>query len=434
MTAVSAPRAFDGWWAVGVFCAAAILSYTDRLILTLLVDPIRGDLNISDTQVSVLQGVAFAIIYAFAGLPMGRLADIAPRRLIIVAGVLLWSLATVACGFAQTFWQLFGARVCVGIGEAALAPAAMSMIADYFPTKRRGAATGVFLMGMVIGGGAAIAIGGALLEAAQSGQFSQLLGEVAPWRAVLMLLGAPGLLVALLLLTTREPPRSNKARADGALPLKDVFVLFAARRRVLVPLYLGLAATAIGDFSLGNWTPAYLSRNFGMSPGDIGAQLGLVLVASALSATAAAGIVTDHFAKKRGPVGRLPATVLAAGICTIGGAIALSSEAWHAIAYFALWNTMSTFVGVAGITAIQEVVPNEARGLGVSMISFLNMIFGLALGTTVTALLTDQVFADPMAVGLSMSCVAAPAGLLAFFLYWRAWRGFDKDFPTEARP
>ena len=185
------PSAASAWGAVALFCVAAVLSYTDRQILSLLVDPIRADLHISDTQVGVLQGVAFAVIYSFAGLPLGRLADLVERRYVIFAGIALWSVGTLICGYAGDFWSLFGGRVVVGVGEAALAPAAFSMISDMFPAERRGTALGVFIMGMAVGGGVAITIGGEVLGLAASGAFAGVPGlrDLVPWRAVLVLLG-----------------------------------------------------------------------------------------------------------------------------------------------------------------------------------------------------------------------------------------------------
>src|ERR1700744_3373832 len=147
------PPAFQGWWAVSVFAIAAVLSYTDRQILGLLVDPIRGDLHISDTQLTILQGAAFAVLYSFIGLPLGRVADLVPRRALLVFAVAMWRFGTIVCGLSHSFAGLFGARLLVGIGEAALAPAAMSLIADYFPPAIRALPTGVFLTGMVAGGG-----------------------------------------------------------------------------------------------------------------------------------------------------------------------------------------------------------------------------------------------------------------------------------------
>src|SRR6516225_1782664 len=194
------PSASRAWWAVGVFCIAAILSYSDRQILSLLVDPIRADLHITDAQVGLLQGAAFSLIYAVAGVALGRAADVMPRRLVIVAGVLVWSVGTLACGYANSFGSLFAARAAVGIGEAALAPAATSIIADSFRAHRRGAGIGVFLMGMVVGAGGALALGGFILQAAQSGALAgvPVLGALAPWRAGLVVLGLAGLPVALL--------------------------------------------------------------------------------------------------------------------------------------------------------------------------------------------------------------------------------------------
>src|SRR5688572_4369774 len=156
-------RKASGWWAVFVFFLAAILSYTDRQILSLLVDPIRAGLNLSDVQLGILHGTAFAVLYAAFGLPLGRLADLMNRRNLILVGVMIWSTATVACAWARSFEELLVARLFVGLGEAALAPAALSMISDLFPAERRGVAIGTFALGIVAGAGVAIGVGGTLL-------------------------------------------------------------------------------------------------------------------------------------------------------------------------------------------------------------------------------------------------------------------------------
>src|SRR6185312_13703056 len=188
------PRPSTAWWSVALLTFAAVLSYTDRLILTILVDPIRASLHLTDTQLSVLQGAAFAVIYSFIGLPLGRIADLVPRRALLVLAIALWSAGTAACGFARSFEGLLGARLVVGIGEAALAPAAISLIGEYFPPDRRGTAMGVFLGGIVIGAGAAIGIGGGLLELAQAKLLHglPLIGALAPWRIVLLVAGIAG--------------------------------------------------------------------------------------------------------------------------------------------------------------------------------------------------------------------------------------------------
>jgi MFS family permease len=404
---------------IAVFFCAAILSYTDRFILSLLVDPLRADLGISDTQVSLLQGLAFALVYGFAGLPLGRVADLVPRRNVIIAGVLLWSGATIACGYATTFGQLFVARLAVGIGEAALAPAAVSMIADYFPPARRGVALSVFIAGMAIGGGAAIAIGGALVGAATLGFFKALpvVGGLPPWRATLVILGVPALAVVALLLTVREPPRRRtEAVPANSGPLRGALALLGSRAGVLVPLYLAVALLSAGDFSFQNWTPTLLSRCFGLSPLEIGRQLGLLAILSGVGGTLAGGVLGDLGARLGGERARITISFGAIVIGLAGSAIAVAATSGQVLACFVVWTAMASMSEALGIAVIQAVVPNEVRGVGVALTSLCNMLLGLALGTSVTAVLTDHVFHDPRAVGLSMSAVLVPTALAAFAL------------------
>ncbi|MGI8839205.1 MAG: MFS transporter [Caulobacteraceae bacterium] len=423
------PPARRAWWAVAVFAAGAILSYTDRQILSLLVDPIRGDLHISDTQVSLLQGMAFALIYSIAGLPLGRLADLLPRRAVILAGVLVWTAATVACGLSRSFGALFLARVFVGVGEAALAPAAMSMITDLFPAHRRGTAIGVFIMGMVVGGGVALGIGGGLLEAARGGLFAgvPVLGAVPPWRAVLLVLGAPGLLIALLLLTVREPARrpGSGETAPRRYSVGEVVGELAARRRLVVPLIGAMALMSVGDFSLLNWTPALLSRNYRFSAGEIGALLGALVVATGVLGTVLGGLLSDRRAKSGGPRARIVAAAISATLALPLMAIGATFNAWQVLALLGWWNFFSSAAGTIGITALQEAVPNEIRGVGISLVAFGNIFGGLGLGTMTTALVTDRVFHDPTRVAASLSLVVGPAAVLATTLFWRAARRAD---------
>jgi MFS family permease len=419
------PRPSQAWVTLSAFCIAAILSYTDRQILSLLVDPLRLTFQLSDTQVSVLQGVAFALIYAFAGLPLGRMADVLPRRRVIIGGILIWSVATLWCGLARSFGELFLARSFVGIGEAALAPAATSMIADLFPPRRRGAATGVFLMGQVAGGGLAITLGGAILQLAQSGALAglPLVGGLAPWRATLLVLAAPGIVVALLIAATREPPRRHAPHRSRTLPLGDVARTLWAQRTTLGPLYLGMALLSVGDFSLQNWFPALLSRKFHLSPGLIGAELGPAAIAGALIGSLGAGILSDRRVAGGGVAARLPIAAAAAALAVGGALVMLAPSAGVAIAIFMCWLVMSNAAGAVGITAVQELAPPLARGVGLALISFFNIGVGLGIGTTMTAVLTDSVFPGPGGVGYSMTAMALPAAVLGALAFLAAGRG-----------
>src|SRR5277367_7076695 len=226
------------WTVVAILIATAVLSYTDRQVLSLLVDPIRADLGISDTQISLLLGTAFAVIYGIAGIPLGFLADRISRRNLIFAGVSVWSLGTIACGFSHNFGEIFASRIIVGLGEAALSPAAISLISDYFPPSRRGTAVGFFLSGIAMGSGAAILIGGGVLHGIELGILNGTpLAAFAPWRMVLLVIGGPGLLWALAILLIREPVRQAPGEAATAVAVGDGGAWQATPWARVVPIY-----------------------------------------------------------------------------------------------------------------------------------------------------------------------------------------------------
>jgi MFS family permease len=431
---MSYPPAGRGWWMIAVFAIAAVLQYTDRQILSLLVDPIRADLGISDTGIGILQGAAFAVLYSLVGLPLGRVADLLPRRSVIIAGVLLWSLATVASGLASNFSQLLLCRVFVGIGEAALAPAAASMIVDTFAPARRGTAVGLFLMGQVIGGGAALAIGGYLLDLAVQGDLAwlPLIGALAPWRAVLVLVGLPGLIVAALLLSVAEPARrrnGGNGAAGRALPLIAVAQGFRARAGLLVPLYLANALVSVGDYGLLAWSPAFLSRNFDFAPATIGTVLGGIAIVTGIVGTAGGGYLADRLSWHFGASARLKLVFTASLFGVLGACVGLMPTASGVLLALTLWMLASAVSGTVAIAVILEALPSEMRGVGTSLVAFCNTILGLGLGPTLVATATEQVFADSNAVGLAMTLVTLPAMLIAVGLFYRAQR-----VPPSPRP
>ena len=161
---INFPTPVVAWTTLAILFLAYISSFVDRMIISLLVEPIKADFQISDTQISLLLGLSFAIFYCLAALPIGRLVDIWSRKKIVTVGITLWSFMTALCGLAQNYTQLFLARIGVGVGEASLAPAAYSMLADSFPPKKLGLAMGVFTMGTAVGAGLALIIGGAIIS------------------------------------------------------------------------------------------------------------------------------------------------------------------------------------------------------------------------------------------------------------------------------
>jgi MFS family permease len=404
-----------------VFCIAAVLSYSDRQILSLLVDPIRADLHVTDVQVGLLQGAAFALVYAVAGVGLGRAADVLPRRLVIVTGIVIWSLATIACGFATSFGGLFAARAAVGIGEAALAPAAMSIITDSFPVDRRGAATGTFLMGMIVGGGVALALGGFILHTAEAGALRNLpiLGALAPWRSGLVVLGLLGLPAAVLAITVREPRRRHLIGGGSVLPapLRDAAARLAALWPVLLPLYGAMGLSSLCDFAILNWAPTFLSRRFGVGVAEIGGVLGAVVIVGGVLGSVGAGIVADRVAKRNGAAARLTLAVGAMLGGVFGTLFFVTSSPLPVFALAGLWIFASTAGQSIGITFLQELAPGDARGLSVSIVSLINIGLGLALGAALPALILQHVLHNPTAVGAAITIVALPCAIVATVLY-----------------
>jgi MFS family permease len=416
------PRPSAAWWSVALLTFGAILSYTDRQILTILVDPIRASLQLTDTQVSVLQGAAFAVIYSCIGLPLGRIADLVPRKALLMLGIALWSAGTAACGLVHSFGALLCARFVVGFGEAALFPAGNSLIGEYFPPDRRGMAMGVFLTGIVVGVGAAIAVGGGLLQLAQGSSLRALpvIGALAPWRLVLLVAGIAGLVMCALMATVYEPAGRSFSRGDlraRLLGLGEIGRAFRGRARILAPLYGALAFWSIVDGALLSWIPALLMRRFAWSPGKVGAVLGAIIILTGIVGTPAGGLICDRVTARWGVRARFPLLLIVALGGVLGIPAGLLGAPIEALASAGCWVFLSSAMGTIAVATILDILPQESRGFGTSTIAFNNIILGLGLGPTLVALVTDKVFHDPRAVGYAMSCVIAPSVLMAILLY-----------------
>lgn len=257
------PRRGLAWYALGVLTLCYTFSYIDRQILAFLVTPLKQDLHISDTEIGLLQGLAFAMFYAFFGLPMGMLADRFNRRNIVLAGLLVWSVMTALSAGARSYWTLALARMGVGVGEAVINPCAFSLIADYFPKERLSSAMSIYMMGIQLGAGLALIIGGVVVHAISSMPPIDIAGygTVAPWRLTFVAVGAPGLLIAILLATVKEPPRRS-ARADQVsenVPLRAALVEIAARWRSLIGLAVTIGCQALSNYALLGWGPSFSS-------------------------------------------------------------------------------------------------------------------------------------------------------------------------------
>lgn len=242
----SAAGRFYPWYATGVLMTAYVLSYLDRQILYLMVDPIRKDLHITDFQYSLLTGAAFGIFYTLMGLPIGWLADKTNRIRLITIGITAWSIMTGLCGFAQSYGTLFLARVGVGVGEASLSPSAYSLLSDWFDKVRLPRAMSIYAFGLFIGAGAALILGGEIIGAVQRmpGLTLPLVGTLKSWHLVFLIIGLPGLLVALWVSTLKEPKRTGQAApvsGKSNFPFAQVLGFVLSRPLASLALFIGSA-------------------------------------------------------------------------------------------------------------------------------------------------------------------------------------------------
>ncbi len=422
VAAEAAPTKTVGWYTVGVLTVAYVFSFIDRSILTLLVGPIRADLGISDTQISLLHGLAFAVFYTLLGIPIASLADRCNRRNLIAVGVAFWSVATAACGLTRNFWQLFLARVGVGVGEAALSPAAYSMIADSFAPNRLGRALSVYTLGAFAGMGLAFVIGGAVISGVATGSdvVLPLVGALRPWQLVFFIVGLPGLLVALWILTLTEPARRQVVPAREGSGLKPFLRFMRAHWQAFTAHLAGFALLGIVLNSLTAWTPTLLIRNFGLTPGQAGFWLGMLIVFFGTSGVIAGGWWSDREQRLGRADGPMRAGVVsAAGSLLFGATAPLAANLDLMLVLYAPLIFFGTFAWGAAPAAVQIMTPGPMRAVASAIYLFFLNLVGMGLGPLITAAVTDYVFGDDLAVGKSLALVVSvAAGLSALLLMW----------------
>ncbi|MFO1355298.1 MAG: MFS transporter [Gammaproteobacteria bacterium] len=422
------PKPSLAWACVAILVVAYALSFVDRMILTLLVDPIRADLRLGDVQISLLQGFSFALFYTFAGIPIGRLVDSGRRTRIIAIGIALWSLMTAACGVARQYWQLFLARAGVGVGEASLAPAAYSLLSDLFPPERRGLAFGIFSSGSSIGSGLALVIGGWVVGEVTATGARELpwLGLLQPWQLTFVYIGVPGLLVALLVLLIPEPARrleavQGAAPAQAAVPLREVLAYYRRHARTIGLHHLAVGLAGMASYGVISWVPVMLMRVQGWGPQRVGLLVGGCILTAGTIGVIAGGWLGDHLIRKGHPTGRLMAAALSMVIGLAGGVSYPLLDAPVPITA-CLWVGMLGGFMVIGCSAaaLMDVMPNRLRGQATAIYFFISNLIGLGAGPTVVALFTDFVFGTPGSVRYSLLIVPPVIYVLAALCFWVA--------------
>lgn len=421
-TAMPVPKAESelryAWYIAIVLMLCNTLSFIDRQILGLLVDPIKQDLGISDTRIGLLQGLAFGIFYTLLGMPMGRLVDRGNRRNLVAAGIFCWSLMTALCAAARGFWSLFAARMGVGVGEATLSPSAFSLLSDYFPKERLATALSIFSMGVFFGSGMALIVGGLIISA------------VGSWRLTFLIVGLPGLLATALIFTIKEPVRKQLLSGKGTrLTFAEVVEQVKLRWQSVAGICLAFAFQALCNYSQQAWLPSFFIRVHGWSRKQAGLTLGIISLVTGLLGAYLGGRLCDYWQRKGMTDAPLRVGVLAtssAGVFFTAAMLAPSLN-WQIGLLVPAFFFLAMPIG-SSYASLQLILPNQVRGqVGALQVFTLNL-FGLILGPFLPGLFNDYLFHDPKMVGISVAITVGLASLLSAVLFYITWRPYRTHY------
>lgn len=411
------------WYALSILILAYAFSFIDRQALTLMVDPIRASLDISDTQLSLLHGFAFALFYTIMGIPIGRMVDQKRRTWIIAGGIVVWSVMTALCGLARNFTHMFLARIGVGVGEAALSPGAYSLIGDYFPPEQRTQALSLYIGAAHVGAGLATMIGGTLITLMPVLVLPHI-GQLEPWQSVFIAIGLPGILVALLMLTLREPARTS-VKAGVQPHFREVLRHMGKQRSTYFLLILGYSLSGMMWNGSVAWLPTFFMRTFGWTTAQVGLNYGLaMMIAGTLGAIT--GGMTASAMERRGlfdaniRIGLI--SLIIATPAGIFGALANSPSAALGGIFVFLFGCAMPYGGA--VAALHAITPNQMRGQVSAIYLFSLSFIGMGIGPTVVAFFTDHVFGNDAAIGSSLAMTMLISAPLAAIVLWLSRRPY----------
>lgn len=395
------------WYALGVLTAVYVLNFLDRTLIYILFTPIKKELQFSDLQLALLGTTSFVIFYTLLGVPFGILADRTRRKYIIGLGLFVWSLFSGLTGFAHSFWTIFLCRVMVGVGEATLGPAALSLISDLFPPRMRATVQSIYSSGIAVGGGLAFFLGG-------------WIGQTYGWRWAFYLLGFPGLILAILVFLLREPPRG---RTEVAAPQSKGDWTLVFRSKPLLLLYAGYALIGLASNNLSIWGPAFYARVHGFSLLTIGVAAGILALIVGVPAMILGGYVSDRISRRL-PGGRLTFTALAAAISVpLWVALLFTDRIVPLIAInVVLYALAILWVGPA-TADVHDLAGPHLRGLAIGIFFSTVNIVAYGIGSPLIGKLSDALGVATNAEVMRSSLMVCPAACaLGAMLLWMARR------------
>jgi MFS family permease len=421
---------------VFIFSLTLLVNFLDRGILTLLVEPIKRDLALSDEQMGVLMGFAFVCFYIILGLPIARLVDSARRATILTVGLVCWAVATALCGLANSFGQLFLFRIGVGVGEACSGPATFSMLSDLFPHDRLPRAIAVMQAGFFSGNALALMVGGAIvtLLLGLPPVTLPLLGTLRGWQLSFLIASVPGLIVAALLFTLREPPRRGALGTGGAMPLGEVLRFLKGNRAAFGPIYLGLGITTLTNLGAASWQPTFYMREFGWSAAHIGLLSGLMYL-TVWPLGAAVGTWMVERLQRQGRDDANMRVVIWSTACAVPflAAAPLMPTGELSIAVMAVGLFAGAWLLGPQNAALQVITPNRMRGQITALFLFVFNVIGFGLGPSFVAFTSTHVFGGGAhALGRALALTQAVMGPIAVLVFATGLRAFGRSV-VEAR-
>jgi len=421
------PSRPTAYYALTVIVLATLMNFMDATVFGMMVERIKHDFALNDEQLGWLLGPANVIFYVFVGIPLARLVDIYPRKIILACGIFLTSSLTMAGGLVQGFKGLFATRMLTGAGGSAHAPGSYSLLSDFFPPDKLPRAIGVLQLGFIGGTTLGVFIGGQLLGMVADWEPVQWAGlTIYNWQWVLMMVGAPGLLVAVLLMFMREPPRRGVMNPGQSIPVSEVAQELWARKAVYLPLFIGLAFSALESQGLGAWRVPLLIRSYGWDEVKIGNWSAPLMLASQLTGVFVGTATTEWLAKRHKDAHVRTTTIMfsCAVPCAVSAPLMPNGEL--CLILYSLASLFGIASAVPQNAAIQRITPNQMRGQVTAIYLFMFIFFG-AMGSLVIGTVTQRIIGSADELWKAMALTAAVLMPLAAFSISRGIRPYREE-------